>query len=420
MAHPELLFLCQTLPYPPDGGVAIRTFNVLRLLAREFDIVALCFYRSAPQEARGDVGKCVRALERYGEIRAFPIPQEQSRCRLVWDHVRSVALRRPYTAYLHESGAFRRDLQRLLEVRRFAVVHVDSIDLVGYLPLVRVAPIVCVHHNVESQLLKRRAAFEPAPWRRAYLTHQAELIAREERRWCQKVALNITVSEVDRHALQQAAPNGRFVVVPNGVDVVRNTPAGDGEQGIVFVGGLSWFPNYDALNYFAADILPLLQDPEKRPAVRWVGRADSEQRRFFWERYQIELTGYVEDVRPYLRDAACYVVPLRVGSGTRLKILEAWAMGKAVVSTSVGCEGLAAVDGDNILIRDSTSGFAEAVRAVLRDAKLRAYLGRNARATVERVYSWEVIGTEMISAYQSLAPDCPAGSGQSGAGRSGR
>jgi glycosyltransferase involved in cell wall biosynthesis len=144
------------------------------------------------------------------------------------------------------------------------------------------------------------------------------------------------------------------------------------------------------------------------PPVRWVGRASDDLQQAYRDRYAVELTGYVADVRPYVRDAACYVVPLRVGGGTRLKILDAWAMGKAVVSTSVGCEGLAAEDGRNILIRDDPEGFAQAVCAVLRDGTLRRQLGTEGRQTVERHYSWEGIGGSMLSLYRSLQRPSPS------------
>ena len=114
------------------------------------------------------------------------------------------------------------------------------------------------------------------------------------------------------------------------------------------------------------------------------------------------MTGYVEDIRPHVQRAACYVVPLRVGGGTRLKILDAWAMGKAVVSTSVGCEGLDARDGENILIRDDARSFAEAVGRVLRDGELRRRLAAGARETAERVYDWDVIGARMVREYTAL------------------
>jgi glycosyltransferase involved in cell wall biosynthesis len=130
----------------------------------------------------------------------------------------------------------------------------------------------------------------------------------------------------------------------------------------------------------------------------WVGRATEEERRAF-SREGVTLTGYVDDVRPYLAQAACFIVPLRVGGGTRLKILAAWAAGMPVVSTSIGCEGLDARDGWNILVRDDPSSFALAVAQVLADAELRQTLSKNARKTAEDTYSWEAIGASMRPVY---------------------
>src|SRR2546430_5782684 len=226
---------------------------------------------------------------------------------------------------------------------------------------------------------------------------------REERRWCGRCHLNVMVSEADRMELQRIAPEANCTVVPNGVDIAAFRPDAGREEGIVFVGGLNWFPNRDALQYFCDAILPKVRAAGEPTPVRWLGGgASDEVRRHYRDRYAVELTGYVPDVRPYVRDAACYVVPLRVGGGTRLKILDAWAMGKAVVSTAVGCEGLAAEDGRNILIRDDPDGFGQAVCAVLRDAALRQRLGAGGRRTVELQYSWERIGESVLSLYGSL------------------
>src|SRR6266567_6467033 len=323
--RPRLLFLCQTVPYPPDSGVAIRSYHVLRMLARRFDVTALCFYRrKGGAVSPDDLTQRLEALRSIAEVEAFPVPQEHSRWRLAWDHLRSVGRQRAHTTFAFDSAAVRARVTQLLRERRFALIHLDSLALSRYLPLVGAAPVVCVHHNVESLLLDRRAGVERNPWRRQYLGHQARLMEREERRWCRRCALNVVVSESD------AVELGRIV-----------------------------------------------------PGVKSA----------------VELTGYVPDVRPYVHDAACYVVPLRVGGGTRLKILDAWAMGKAVVSTSVGCEGLAAEDGRNILIRDDPESFAQAVRTVLRDAPLRLRLGVEGRRTVERQYSWERIGESLLSVY---------------------
>jgi glycosyltransferase involved in cell wall biosynthesis len=281
---------------------------------------------------------------------------------------------------------------------------VDTLDLATYLPLLQSLPVVCVHHNVESALLRRRALAETLPWRRAYLSHQAALMEAEERRWCGRVALNVAVSDPDREHLRLQAPAGRYITVPNGVDTDKFRPAEGKDAGIVFVGGTTWFPNKDALAFFSEEILPLLNDSRTAAPICWVGRATEQEQQLFQERHGIRMTGYVDDIRPYVHDAACYVVPLRVGGGTRLKILDAWAMGKAVVSTSVGCEGLDAEHGRNILIADSPQAFAEAVRAVLQDADLRDRLGKAARATVESTYSWDIIRESMTEEYLSLVP----------------
>jgi len=404
----RLLFLSQTLPYPPDGGVNIRTYHVLRLLAQEFAISALCFYRRQDRASREAVEAGLAGLRTFVRADAFPIPQEHAPWRRVWDHARSVIHRRAYTVYAYESSGFRARLDGLLASRSFDVVHVDSLDLSAYLPALAGLPIVCTHHNVESVLLRRRAERERAPWRRAYLAWQAGLVERVERMWCERVALNVAVSRSDREELGRIAPRATVTVVPNGVDVSTFEPAPGADDGIVFVGGANWFPNRDALEYFCRDILPLVRARCGSVSVRWVGRCSERDAKTFGERHGVALTGYVADVRPYVRDAACYVVPLRVGGGTRLKILDAWAMGKAVVSTSIGCEGLTAVDGVNILVRDTAAGFAEAVRTVLADEAFRAHLGGNGRRTVEGAYDWNVIGRELLRSYRSLGDGLPS------------
>ncbi len=411
--RPRLLLLAQALPFPPDGGVNIRIFNVLRLLARRYDVTLLCFMRRAEREAPGAIADAIAGLLPYADVAVFPIPQEYSRVRYLWDHLRSVITRRAYVWYAYESEAFSARLDALLAAVDFDVVQIDSLDLAAYLPRLAPLPVVCVHHNVESALLGRRAGLEPSRLRRWYLRFQAKRLAQLEQEWCARVELNIAVSDADRDALQAAAPQGHYLTVPNGVDVETFTPAGapSRPEGIVSTGGLNWFPNADALKHFCADILPRVRALLPTASVRWVGRAPQERISDLWEAEHVELTGYVDDIRPYVQEAACFVVPLRVGGGTRLKILDAWAMGKAVVSTSVGCEGLAAVDGDNILVRDDPEQFAIAVAAVLRDPQLRERLGRAGRRTVEDTYSWDVIGAgmhESLDALQQPARRAPA------------
>ena len=403
-ARPALLFLCQTLPYPPDGGVWIRTYHILRLLSRAFDITALCFERSASADAsrRASTAAGVEALSAFARVEVFAIPQRHSRLRYVADHLRSVARGRAYTEYLYESQAYRSRVRELLRSRRFDLVHADSLDMAGYFDECEPLPIVCVHHDIESALLDRRAGVERNRSKKAYLHHQARLTRSLERRRCGCIALNVTVSDADRARLEGLVPDARVSVVPNGVDLEEFRPGTVDGSGVAYVGGTNWFPNLDALNYFADAIWPHLRDiPEAH--ARWIGSATPEQRDHYSRTHGIELTGYAEDVRPLMQDAACHIVPLRAGGGTRLKILNSWAMGKPVVSTSIGCEGLDAVDGHNILIRDDPREFAAAVQNVLGDRALRRRLGARGRATAERLYSWDVIGRNMIDVYHATA-----------------
>jgi len=405
--RPELLFLSQVLPYPPDGGVRIRTFHVLEMLSEQFEVDALCFHRRSTRDEGTGVAEGVAALKRIARrVEAFPIPQESSRIRFFRDHVRSLVARRPYTVFTYDSPAFRSRLRSWLANSHYDVVHMDSLDLSRYLPLLTERSVVCGHHNVESELLQRRADTVRSPLRKSYLRLQARLLEREEERWCGRVCLNLTVSERDKRELEERIPAIRCRIVPNGVDVDKFRPADpdtdDPRSEIVFVGGCSWFPNRDALSYFAQDVLPSIRREVSGVRVRWVGRADPDTRRRYRRDHGIEMTGYVEDIRPHVHGAACYVVPLRVGGGSRLKILDAWAMGKAVVSTSQGCEGLDARNGKNILIRDEAETFAEAVRLVLRDRELRCQLGREARRTAVESYSWDVIRGKVRTIYGSM------------------
>jgi len=240
-------------------------------------------------------------------------------------------------------------------------------------------------------------------WRRAYFRYQAGLMNAVERQHCECLALNVTCSEHDRALLLKAAPRARVVVVPNGVDMDAFQPVDGGGAGVAFVGGTTPFPNRDALDFFCDEILPRLRAAGAPGPMRWIGSASPDEQRTYLDRHGIDLTGYVDDVRPAMGAAACHVVPLRTGGGTRLKILNAWAMGKAVVSTSVGCEGLAAVDGDNILIRDSPGEFADAVLRVLGNPQLQRDLGTRGRATAERLYSWDSIGQPMLDTYLAIA-----------------
>jgi glycosyltransferase involved in cell wall biosynthesis len=399
---PRVLFLCQNLPYPPHGGALIRSYHTLRLLSEQFDVEAYFFFRRALRPDPDSVAQGLGALKPFGAVQAFPIAGEWSVPRNLLDHARSVAAGRAYTRWVYDSKAVHEAVGKAVSTGRVDLVHLDSLDLVAYLPDLRDLPVVVAHHNVESQLLKRRGEREGGV-RGAYIRRQAALTQREEARWCPRVALNCVASEEDGAVLEELAPGSRCIVVPNGVDTGAFRPATSGAPGsdVVFVGGNSWFPNRDGMDYFAEEVLPLLRQERPEIRVTWVGRANEEVKDRF-AGFGITVTGYVDDIRPYVYDAACFIAPLRVGGGTRLKILDAWALGKAVVSTSQGAEGLAIEPGRNILIADSARAFADEVARVLDDSDLRHRLEQNGRETAVEVYDWSVISGTMSAAYREL------------------
>jgi polysaccharide biosynthesis protein PslH len=240
--QPRLLFLAQTLPYPPHGGVQIRTYNVLRLLSRAFDITALCFYRRSSHPSPDHVHTSVSALASFADIQAFSIPQEHRRMRLYRDHAQSLLSLRPYTVFSYQSGEYHARLVQLLEGGAFDLVHMDSLDLSTYLPELIDQPVVCVHHNVESALLRRRAMNETSSIRQRYLAFQATLLEREEQRWIPRVALNVAVSDDDRRRLHDLAPAASLAVVPNGVDTSFYQPAQARPDGNRIRGGVRVVP----------------------------------------------------------------------------------------------------------------------------------------------------------------------------------
>lgn len=401
-ARPKLLFVCQVLPSPPSGGVYIRSHHTLAILSRIYDVKVICFFRRGQHANQDDITAAVQDLERFAEIEVFPIPQEWSRIRFVWDHVRSVVTRHAYTKFAYASASAQQRIAELMQRETFSVVHADSMDLIHYFPLFHGVRLTCTHHNVESALLRRRAGRESSRLKSAYLRLQASFTESMEQSVAPTVDLNIMVSDEDARHMQQLAPRANIVVVTNGVDVDFFSPSVLEDPGeIVFVGGLNWFPNLDGLEYFANEILPILRRMNVTVPIRWIGIATPALQAQY-AKSGIELTGFVDDIRPFLARAACVVVPLRVGGGTRLKVLDAWASGKAMVSTRIGAEGLRTQDRENILLCDSPEEFAKGVVEVLTNQHLRERLEVGGRQTVEQYYSWTSIGATLLDAYNRL------------------
>lgn len=402
---PRLLFLSHNLPYPPVAGVLSRTFNFVRELSQAFEIDLLCLYRREHHPDPTSVEDAVRVLSQWAHTTALPLQSSYSKAQFLQRHLTSLLGGQAYTLHVYRSSPFAQAISQHLTDRAYAIAHIDSLVLAGYLPLVADLQVACGHHNVESELLRRSAAKAGHRLKSAYVRLQAERVERLERQLCQRCQINVVVSERDRTTLQQISPTARFEVVDNGVDCTYFHPQDDaaGSPDVVWVGGLSWSPNWDAVVYFAEQILPLIRSNSPGTRFLVVGNCSTTQRHLLEKYPSVVVIGRVDDVRPYVWQSGCFVVPLRVGGGTRIKILDAWAMGKAVVSTPIGSEGLAAKDAENILIRSEPEHFAAAVVELLANKNLSRRLARAGRETAVRRYAWSVLGEKLRRLYGDIA-----------------
>jgi glycosyltransferase involved in cell wall biosynthesis len=404
--RPHVLFISHCLPHPPDSGATARTLNILRQLQKQFDITLVAFSRRNHQPDADARQASRRALEQFlaSVSEPVPVPAEHSILRLLRNHLKSLASGRAYTFYEYWSRDFQVQLRGAIARRSPDLIHIDSLDLYRWVQELPQITKVCTHHNIESELLYRRAEKVKSTFVRKYIFHQAHLVERIEREFCPQFNVNLMMSELDAKKLRNIAPGSRTVVVPNGVDTEYFTPtlmSPPVPGRIIFVGSPD-FQNRDAVEYLLRDIWSNVRAGDQSASLKLIGRSSESDRARYEIHTGVTCLGYVADVRPHMAQGSCCVVPIRVGGGTRLKILDAWAMGKPVVSTSIGCEGLEAIDGENILIRDAPKAFAEAVLEVLSDPELRSRLGKSGRKMAERTYSWDVVGQGLRAYYWSL------------------
>jgi len=404
--RPKLLFLSHNLPYPPHSGGQNRTYHVARQLQEGFDVTLLPFVRKnhhgSPAEVTAARDRLSQELTQVGHPRL--IRSEWSGIRNLRDHLLSLAARRPYTYFQYQDREYLRQLKSHLSHEQPDIVHLDAIDLAGYTPNLPDVPITCTHHDIESELLSRKAEHAESRIFRPYIKHQSALVRRVEKSFSPRFSLNLMMSPLDSDRLQRISPDAPTVVIPNGVDTNALSPAAASEVAgrVVFIGPTYILANRDAVDFLFNDIWHHVRNGRPSATLRLLGRNPPANQARYVQQDGVVGAGYVADIQPHLAEASCSVVPVRVGGGTRIKILESWAMGLPVVSTSLGCEGLAAVDGQNILIRDEPESFARAVVEVLSNKNLRTRLRQEGRQTAEDLYSWDSIGHRLRSAYMEL------------------
>ena len=400
----KVLWLSHFVPYPPQGGALQRSHHLVRRAAQVHDVEVFALNQRAVLPTPAKVAEAVQALNRLGvSTTVFPIPADQSRLRWAAMAARGAFRSTPFDVNWLRSNPFRNEVAAACR-RPFDVIHVDTIGLIPYVPPAAFRKTILNHHNVESHMLSRRASQEGSWWRRRYISREAVKLARLEAEVCPAVALNLTVSSLDGERLQELAPKSRIFVVQNGVDVEYFTPArqapADGHS-LVFAGSMGWYPNVHAMSFFLEEVWPrlLAKDPQYRLTI--VGHNPPQSLRVIAEKLpNVTVTGTVADVRPYLEESAVYVCPILDGGGTRLKVLDALSMKRALVATKLAVEGLELVPGRHFLAAETPAEFVDSILSLREDPSKREALGDAGREFVEAKYSWSLIAGHLSDAYR--------------------
>jgi len=403
----HILFLTPQVPYPPQQGTALRNWHLLRAVSQVHEVSLLTFAEHPRPPA---LPTELTRLCQYVQCVPAPPVTPGSRMRALFTTTR------PDLASRLRSQAFYRALDDLLARMPVDVVQIEGLELAAYMAAFtrgrHSGPAVVLDDHNAEYLLQRRALMAdvriPARWPAAlYSLVQWWRLERFERWACEQADAVVAVSDADARALGRLVPSLRPTIVPNGVDVSTYRPGLPDtldlpKPTVVFTGKMDYRPNVDAVLWFHSNAWPAIRRAIPRARLYIVGRSPHRRLRPLRDDPSVCVTGYVPDDLPYFAAADVYVAPLRVGGGTRLKILQALAAGLPLVSTSLGAEGLDIRHGEHALLAEDGPDFAEAVIRLLRDRALAQRLGRAGRELVLATYCWDRITPRLLALYDQL------------------
>jgi glycosyltransferase involved in cell wall biosynthesis len=394
----RILVLAQILPYPPDSGPKVKTYGSVRALAAAHDVTVLAFSRSESDDEHA------RQLAAQCGCTVHTVPLRRGRRRDLLAAGYAVLTGQSFILARDRRRGMHRMVHRLLHDQSFEVIHVDQLNMAQYVPRRFGGQVIFDAHNAVWTITDRMAVHERSAPRRIALRLEARRIRRAERQICERADIVLTTTMEDQSALHATgAKQFRGEIIPIGVAVPAEPPNRGTAPMLLHIGTMFYPPNADAVRWFVAEVFGRIRAAV--PDVRFVvvgARPPADIAALHDPARGIEVRGYVPDIAPLLAEAAATVVPTRAGSGMRVKILEAMAMGLPVVSTTVGAEGIFAVPGTHLLIADDAQAFADAAVRLLSDAALRARLRSQAHALAAARYDWRVTGAMLCALYESL------------------
>lgn len=393
----RILWLKTELLHPVDKGGKIRTYFMLKEMKREHHVTYLTL-----DDGTATADERAKASEYCHELVCIPQRRREKFTPGFYAELfLNLVSRRPYAIKKYESPAMLRAIDELERKNAFDLLVCDFLAPAGNVPRTLNTPVVLFQHNVEAMIWKRHYDVQANPIKKAYLYGQWRKMRRFEKEMCGRFDCVIAVSADDREQMKREYGADAVFDVPTGVDTEFFRPSGAvqaAKHEMVFTGSMDWLPNEDAIRYFMREIMPLIKTKVPDATLTVVGRnPPASLVDLSKEDRSLVITGRVDDVRPYMERASAYVVPLRIGGGTRLKIFEAMAMQKALVSTTIGAEGLPLTHGVELLLADEPQSFADAVVKVLSDSEYAAELGQRAAANVRQHHGWRQVTEGFIS-----------------------
>lgn len=399
----RILLLTPQRPYPPHQGTTLRNFNLVKELSGRHRVCLLSFIE--PDQNPADPGPLP---ELCTWVETIPVPRRTTALRLR----QLFTTRRPDMSWRLWSPQFNACLANRLATEPFDVVQIEGIEMAPYVPTIEAArprPLIIYDAHNAEWILQMRACLtdlkNPARWpAAAYSWVQWHRLRHYEADLLRRVDHTIGMSEPDEAALREVAPGAAITVIPNGVDLAAytgfNGPVVPSD--LAFTGKMDFRPNIDAVLWFGQQVLPLIRQRRPNTTFAIVGQRPHPRLNVLRGLPGITITGYVNDVRPYIAGATVYVAPLRVGGGTRLKLMEAMAMGRAIVSTRVGAEGFPVTDEHELLLADDPETFAQKVLFLLENPARRVELGQTGRAFARANYGWDALIPHVEKIYTDL------------------
>ena len=396
----KILFLSNRGLLPIKDGHTRRSFNILKGLAKYSDVYFLSLYERPEEISPGNIDQL---KEFCRNVEFYPAPKKTVGIQMISRILRSLVSLEPYTIWRHYSRQYDARVHTLMSTGQFDVVHCDILPICYAVRGRKGGLRTLTDHDVSYLKCLRMGKEARNLLLKMFLYLEAWKLKRYESKVLTEVDLGIAVSELDRDVLKRICPDGRFIVVPNGVEVERFTPNLNAIKGnrLVWLGGFDHYPNREGVYFLLEKFYPRIKATIPDVQLHIVGGGVTKKlEQLARKDPSVALIGYVEDPLPHLQKASVFVAPILSGGGTRLKILEAMASGSAVVTTTIGCEGIDGIDGVHYMVADRPDQFAASVARLLGDDSFRLSMELNARKLVEAKYGYEDIVSRLSALYK--------------------